>query len=134
MKTDMDPFVASLQRALDAMTKRGALTASNIANIDTPGYRTRDVDFDRMLKEAIQADAPASGMRQTHGRHFTASASVISQRAEEVGGLTVRNDGNDVSLDREMAMLSQTRHRYEAATTFIRLQLRQIRAALTEGR
>ncbi len=114
----LDALIARMERAMDVASRRQQLTASNVANIDTPGYRTQDIDFDEALKRAVRQNEPATS----------------AAKAGPVRGLPVRNDGNDVSADREMLALAQTRLRYETAAAVARLRLRQLRSALTEGR
>ncbi|MBP7149146.1 MAG: flagellar biosynthesis protein FlgB [Acidobacteria bacterium] len=113
----LDRFLNQLEHALDTMSRRQSVVASNVANIDTPGYRTRDMDFDKALAAAM--DGRADG---------------VAARARELRGLPVRNDGNNVNLDREMMALGEIRGRYEAATTLLRYRLRQLRSAISDGR
>ena len=84
---------------------------SNIANADTPGFKTRDIEFRSELERA-SGGAPSV----------------------EVAGLAVRNDGNNVSLDREARNLAENSLRFQIATQFLQGQLRVVRAAIQEGR
>jgi flagellar basal-body rod protein FlgB len=93
------------------LAARQQLTASNIANADTPGYKTRDINFQEEL-------AAASG----------------SPRVQEAAGLSTRNDGNNVSLDREARNLAENSLRFQIAAQFVQNQLRMTRSALQEGR
>jgi flagellar basal-body rod protein FlgB len=86
--------------------------ASNIANADTPGYQTRDIDFQQELLQA------AGG----------------SPQVVDVPGLQTKNDGNNVSLDREARLLSENALRFSVASQLMRAQLRGVRAAIQEGR
>ncbi|MDQ7006562.1 MAG: flagellar basal body rod protein FlgB [Acidobacteriota bacterium] len=119
----IDPFFDQMERALDVMTRRQQLLASNVGNVDTPGYRTVDVDFNATLQEAVE-----QARRQDGGSVET------SLRPVEIEGLATRPDGNNVNIDREMAELAATRHRYEVATNVLRNKLRQLRFAIMEGR
>lgn len=116
-----DPYLGKVQRALDVMTRRQTLVASNVSNLDTPGYRTVDIEFNAALADAVAAPDGPPGE--------TAAA-----RAERVRGLVLRNDGNNVDLDREMLAMGEVRSRYEAATAMLRFHVRQLRTAITEGR
>src|SRR5947209_1670577 len=80
-----------LEHFLDLASYRHGLIASNISNIDTPGYRTRDLDFRQEVLKLVQSPgaSPAPGVK-------------------EVSGLLERPDGNNVSLDREGLLLAQT--------------------------
>jgi flagellar basal-body rod protein FlgB len=107
----LSPIVDQVERYMTLLTVRQQLTASNIANADTPGYKTRDIDF----REELAAAAGAPQVR-------------------EAGRLAVRNDGNNVSLDREARNLAENSLRFQIASQFIQNQIRMTRAALQEGR
>ena len=107
----LSPIVDQVERYMTLMSARQQLTASNIANADTPGYKTRDIDFKAEL-------AAATGAPHTI----------------EAGGLAVRNDGNNVSLDREARNLAENSLRFQIASQFIQNQIRMTRSALQEGR
>lgn len=111
-----DAFLDRIERAMDVLSKRQQLVASNISNIDTPGYRTVDIDFDAALARAMES--PGAAMTE----------------ARPIGGLAVRNDGNDVNVDREMLNLAATRGRFEISTEMARLRFKQLRAAIEDGR
>ena len=67
----LDRFLNQLEHALDTMSRRQSVVASNVANIDTPGYRTRDMDFDKALAAAMdgRADGVAARARELRGLH-----------------------------------------------------------------
>ncbi len=131
-----DPFLDRMERALDVMSRRGQVVASNIGNVDTPGYRTQDIDFKSALERAVQAQAgPGLRMQRTEPAHFISGSSAANAEvAHRVAGLTVRNDGNDVNIDREMLALSETRARFETAASIARLRIRQLLTAIDDGR
>jgi flagellar basal-body rod protein FlgB len=109
----LDQVGQQLGHFLSYLSQRQQIIASNIANADTPGYKTRDVgipgDFSGVLKDA--------------------EASVV-----ETPGLTVRNDGNNVSIDREARLLSENTLKFTLATQMIRGEIKGIRSAIEEGR
>lgn len=97
---------------MDLLAARQKLTSSNIANADTPGFKTKDLDF------AAQMDAASAGMRP---------------EGFEVRGLSVKTDGNNVNIDREARNLAETSLRFNIATQFLQNQLRLTRSAIQEG-
>ena len=101
----------TLERYMDLLSARQKVVASNIANADTPGYRTRDIDFQSELRSAL-AGPPQSF---------------------EVAGLQVKNDGNNVSLDRESRLLAENDIRFNLASNLLRSEVQAIRAALQSG-
>ncbi len=104
----LNPIAGQLERYLDLLSARQRLVASNIANADTPGYRTQDIDFNAELRNA-SSGAP---------------------HAIEAGGLAVKNDGNDVSLDRESRLLAENALRFQVATGLMRSQIQAVRSAI----
>lgn len=102
----------SLERYMDLLSARQKTVASNIANVDTPGYKTKDIDFQTAFRSAIGAGGAQSF---------------------EVGGLPVKNDGNNVNLDREARLLSENDMRFSLASSLLRSEVQSIRAALQSG-
>jgi flagellar basal-body rod protein FlgB len=94
------------------LSMRQKIVASNIANADTPGYKTQDVDFQSELQSAMSGLPPAT---------------------TEVQGLRVKNDGNNVSLDRESRLLAENAMRFNVATNLLRSQLKLVRSAIDGG-
>ena len=109
----LDPIASKLEQYMDLLTARQKLVASNIANIDTPGYRTRDIDF----QFEYMSHVGGTGIN------------VI-----EPTGLTVKNDGNNVSLDREARLLAENALRFSMASTLLRGEIQMMKRALDEGR
>ena len=115
----LGPQTQLLTRYMDLLTARQRLTAVNIANADTPGYKTRDIDFEMELAQALDGLPPGEAPSPHH---------------HEVGGLAVKNDGNDVSLDREMRMLGESVMRFDLAAMLVRGNIGAVRSAIQEGR
>jgi len=109
----MSGVASNLEHYMDLLSARQKLVASNIANADTPGYRTKDVDFRSELLGAIHGNTPA---------------------VVEVEGLATHNDGNNVNIDREARLLAENAIRFNVASNLVRSQLRMIRMAITEGK
>jgi flagellar basal-body rod protein FlgB len=109
----LDRISAPLERYMDLLSARQKLVASNIANADTPGYKTRDIDFQAEFRSHIESGPP---------------------QALEVAGLNSKNDGNNVSLDREARLLAENALRFNAASNLMRVEIRTLKAAIEEGR
>jgi len=109
--------LALLERYLDVTTMRQTLVTTNIANIDTPGYHTRDVDFRGELRRAMDGDPQG----------------ITSPFVMPVRGLVERPDGNNVSPDREAMLLAEVQLQFKAATAVIRAQFAQLSTAIREG-
>lgn len=109
----LDRIALQLERYMDLLSARQQLVTENIANADTPGYKTRDIDFQAEFESMIQDGAP---------------------RAIEVEGLKGKNDGNNVSVDREARLLAENTLRFSVATNLLRAEIRAVKSAIQEGR
>lgn len=109
----LDPVANRIEHYMDLLSRRQKLVASNIANADTPGYHTKDIDFQFEFMSLLQGQSP---------------------QVVEAQGLPARNDGNNVSLDREARMLAENALRFNLASQLMRSQIRAVRAAIQDGR
>jgi flagellar basal-body rod protein FlgB len=109
----LDRIAGALERYMDVLGARQRVVASNIANADTPGYKTKDVNFQAEFRSFISGFEPAP---------------------VEVVGLKSKNDGNNVSIDREARLLSENAMRFSLASNMVRRELHSIRTAIQEGR
>ncbi len=101
------------ERYMSLLTERQKLVASNIANADTPGYHTKDIDFQSEFANAMSGGSPT----------------VI-----EPENLPAKTDGNNVDLDREARLLSENAMRFQIATNFARGDIADIKLALQDGK
>lgn len=108
----LTPLSSQIERYMDLLSARQRVTASNIANAATPGYKTRDIDFQFEFRSAM--DGPPDLVN--------------------VPGMKARNDGNNVNLDRESRMLAENAMRFNAATNLWKQQARMMRMAIDEGK
>ncbi|HLK22173.1 MAG TPA: flagellar basal body protein [Bryobacteraceae bacterium] len=103
-----------MERYMTLLSARQKLVASNIANVDTPGYKTKDIDFHTELANLFDNDSGPTPI--------------------EVSGLKTKNDGNNVDMDREARLLSENALRFAVATNLARSELATIRSAIEEGK
>jgi flagellar basal-body rod protein FlgB len=139
-----DPTQKALRTALTGLQLRQQTIANNIANVDTPNYRARAVAFEDALQAQLAGSSvPASkvvrlGLDTTDTRHIP-----IRPRVESFDGRpsifesndgTLRNDGNTVDVEREMARLAETQITYNAIGQMTSGKLGILRTAINEGR
>ncbi len=117
----IDRVTQSLEVYLDLLSARQKLVASNIANLDTPGYRALDIDFQGELHSALARGGVGWSVRAR------------PPAAAEVGGLMLNQDGNNVSLDRESRLLAENAMRFELGSALLASRYRAIRLAIKEG-
>ena len=104
-----------LARYLDVTVSEAKVTASNMANIDTPGYRTRGFDFEDEIAKALNTLG-------TGGFH--------SVDVHEVDGLVSRPDGNNVSMDRESLHLAEAQLKFRTGVALLRMENQRIMDAI----
>ncbi len=102
-----------MSQYLDLLAERQKLVTANIANIDTPGYRTKDIDFQYEFQSLLDGQKP---------------------NIVEAEGLKTKNDGNNVSMDREMRLLSETALRFNFVSQVLKSEARDFRLALKDAR
>jgi flagellar basal-body rod protein FlgB len=107
-----DRVAGSLERYMTLLSQRQKLVASNIANADTPGYKTKDISFQNEFQSVLDGGQPA---------------------VVEPEGLAVKNDGNNVSLDRESRLLAENALRFSVASMLAKSEMRVIRSAMQDG-
>ncbi len=122
--------IPALEQTLNFAQRRHDLLASNIANISTPGYRSRDLDvkdFQAALSDSIRGygdDAANSGVAATRDERFSGPRSASEQ--------IVYHDGSDVALEHQVTQISKNQHMQSLAITTMRSQFALLRAAITE--
>lgn len=132
-----DNMIQTMDRSLTLATQRQTLIASNLANIDTPGYRTRDFSFEAALKASLAdqgGQQSPSELARTNPMHLSGSASAsLPPTTDPLRPDAERNDGNDVSLDRENMLLARTQITYQNASNFMQLELRKLYFLIREA-
>jgi flagellar basal-body rod protein FlgB len=121
-------ILAALRRQLTHAVQRQTTAASNLANIDTPGYKTREATFEDALDDELGAT-----MSLTNRAHM-AGAEPTRAAMKEVEGLPERRDGNNVQLDRELLAMSTAAGDFSKAQTALAAKFRLVRYAINEGR
>jgi flagellar basal-body rod protein FlgB len=119
------PMTEALGHFLDVDVARYKIVTVNMANIDTPGYHTRDLDFRAELRRAAMADASSS-----EGEIVPA---VFRPVARPVRGLIERADGNNVSLERESLLLAETQMKFNLGVQLVKDQFHTISLAINSG-
>ena len=114
------PVMQQLETFLSLTNRRQTVIASNMANIDTPGYRTEDVDFGKEMQKAMQSPEEA-----TQGSLHVA--------VHSVPGLLERPDGNNVNMDRESTLLAESQLQYQVATQLLKQRFHQMLAAINSN-
>jgi flagellar basal-body rod protein FlgB len=124
-----DPMVEALSRFLDIDVARHKLITANLANIDTPGYRTRDLDFHAEL-----ARASVEAARDEWGSYsYVSTPNGSTPVVRRVRGLLERPDGNNVNVERESLLLAENQMKFNLGIQLIRDEFRGISQAINSG-
>ncbi len=128
---------------MDLLSTRQKLVASNIANVDTPGYKTRDIDFqfEFMSRAGLTPGGPPGTVPSVEVRNASwagpgspvSSTDPLPPHVIEPE-LPSKNDGNNVNIDRETRLLAENGVRFQMASLLARGALRRVRSAIQEGR
>lgn len=133
----MNIFPKSLQQleqALSTATIKQRVIASNIANVDTPNYKSKRVDFQGALNDALNNQTISS--YKTNSKHLPFSNEVSSFHPEiKVNNETkYKPNGNNVDMDYEMAQLAKNQLWYNAVTDRVNGQFNSLRTVINGGR
>ncbi len=115
MGIDFDRALRVHGQALALRSQRTELVAANLANVDTPNYKARDLDFKAAMASAMGAEQP---LKVTHAAH-------LQTRGDQAGELLYRMptqmslDGNSVDAEREKAVFAENALRYQASLRFL---------------
>jgi flagellar basal-body rod protein FlgB len=107
------------QAALDGLSLRRDLIAQNVANVDTPGYHSQEVNFEATLQKALKSKNQLS-LAATDPKHllFESNSSFLYNVGNRTGG-TERADGNNVDIDLELTQMTETGIRYDAISNVV---------------
>jgi flagellar basal-body rod protein FlgB len=111
----LDAVSSQLEHYMNLLSTRQKLVVSNIANLDTPGYKTQDIDFHFEFISKMDESDPSP------------------PTVFDAGGNIVKNDGNDVSLDQQMRLLSENAIRFSVASNLLKSQMATMKTAIAEG-
>ena len=109
----IDRLTDGLEQYMNVVAARQKLVTSNIANADTPGYKTLDLNFQDSLQSLMDGGATLPG---------------------EVPNLVAKNDGNNVDLDREARLLAENSLRFSIASNLMHTSLNQMKEAIQGGK
>ena len=108
-----DRVVQSILSALDGVALRQQVTAHNIANASTPGFRAQQVDFESSLASAIARGEPTSARPDV-----------------SLANTPVKQDGNSVDMTREMTTMSEAGLHFDALIAAMNFKMNVVRSAL----
>lgn len=130
-----DDAISAATLALRGLAARQQTISSNIANVDTPGYSAKQIDFETTLQRNLNRTASKLSMAKTSNKHLDSSASSSSSfytTSNRAGG-TYREDGNNVDIDTELIDMSETNIKYQAISQEISSKLLLLKSIAQGG-
>jgi flagellar basal-body rod protein FlgB len=117
------PLSGELARYLDLSSAELKLTAENMANLDTPGYRTLGFDFAAEMRRSVERT-------QAGARGAPEGAVPAEPRVGEVDGLLERPDGNNVSMDREGLNMAEAQLKFRTGVELMKREFSRVSDAI----
>ncbi|HEX4031327.1 MAG TPA: flagellar biosynthesis protein FlgB [Terracidiphilus sp.] len=109
------PLLQVLQGYLQVTSDRQQLVTANMANVDTPGYHTKDINFQSAIQQVMD-----QGQLQ------------MQPASESLDNLPERPDGNNVNIDRESMMMSETQLQYQMGVQLIKEEFHELLSAIKD--
>lgn len=132
MKIFEQTGIDRMQQYLDQSSRRQQVINSNLANVETPGYVAKELNFEGIFRGELENAMPA---RTTDPRHIPAKPALLREATEPqpVNSEAMGNDLNNVDMDREMAMLAENVLKFSAVAQLVQMKLQTIRTSIQGG-
>ncbi len=134
MKSLIEPHVNLVGKVMNMQLQRQNVVMSNVANVKTPGYKPRVLEFEDQLQAALNLDSKGK-LSRTHERHIPAGfdANGFSAEWDEELKPRIVHGEDRVNLDKEMSLMAKTSLQYNAMSTVIKSNFDGLRNIITEG-
>ncbi|WP_252503613.1 flagellar basal body rod protein FlgB [Sporosarcina sp. Marseille-Q4943] len=123
--------ISLLERGLDFSSTKGKVISQNIANVDTPNYKSKHVSFKQMMHEA--QSKPINAYR-TNELHFDFASKVSKPGIANYTNFKYRQDGNGVDMDKEQADLAANQIYYNALVDRLNSKFNSLQNVIKGGR
>ncbi len=125
-----DSTVHSLERALNFSTTKNKAISQNIANVDTPGYKSKSVTFKDVLSQAQERSFTA---KRTDSKHIPFSVNNNAGTVQENSNTTYNHNGNNVDIDYEMTKLAENQIYYNSMVDRFNDKMRTLQTVIRGG-
>lgn len=123
--------ISNLEYGLKYSTLKNKVIAQNIANVDTPNYKAKDVSFNKMLSDATEK---AISAYRTDVRHYDFKTKVSTPGVFSIDNYRYRHNGNGVDMDKEQASLAENTIYYNALIERIGGKFDSLNAVIKGGK
>lgn len=124
-------MMSALRRTLSLASAKQVVSSSNLANLNTPGYKAQEVDFDETLDQQVGGARLAVTNSRHLGGGFEAGGAFETKTSEDAAA---RRDGNTVQVDRELLNMTRSAGEFARAQTALAAKFRLVRYAINESR
>lgn len=128
INTNIYNYINVLNKAADASNTRNEIITNNLANVDTPNYKRKDVSFENYLEQALLGGNPLEERVAEVNTHLSDFGGLIYTDSST---LSYRLDGNNVDVDTESAMLAENQIRYNTLVSLIGQEYGRYRTVLS---
>jgi flagellar basal-body rod protein FlgB len=142
MAINLDKLVGFHESALTIRTERMEVIAGNLANANTPGYKARDIDFNKAMQSAMReasggaANHASTGMVRTDSRHLSGNSTSVAANFDMQYRIPTQpdtGDGNTVEVQAERNRFLDNGLRYQASLEFLNGKIKGMKKALSSG-
>lgn len=126
-----------LSTAMTASTMKHQVLSANLANIDTPGYKARDLDFEKVMRDFSDQENMMPSPNTDYQGHLPPPSALNFKDyviEETSNNITERVDGNNVDLDKQVAGLATARGRFQLASQFMTRKVRLLNEVIQQSR
>ncbi len=117
-----------LNRGLDGLWIRQQITMENIANYSTPGYKSKFVDFETMLKANLEGSSEQTTSETN--KQINSSSIIVKENKDQ----SLRLDGNNVDREKENLQLAKTQLQYMYTVTEVNSYFSKLKSVISEGK
>ena len=142
MAINLDKLVGFHESALTIRTERMEVISGNLANANSPGYKARDIDFNKAMESAMReasggtANHASSGMVRTNDRHLSGNSTSVAANFDMQYRIPTQpdtGDGNTVEVQAERNRFLDNGLRYQASLEFLNGKIKGMKKALSSG-
>ena len=142
MAVSLDKLVGFHESALSIRTERMEVISGNLANANTPGYKAKDIDFNKAMQSALRESTGSANMRssgglvRTNDRHIGGNSTSVAANFDMQYRIPTQpdtGDGNTVEVQAERNRFLDNGLRYQASLEFLNGKIKGMKKALSSG-
>ncbi|HLV01746.1 MAG TPA: flagellar basal body rod protein FlgB [Acidobacteriota bacterium] len=127
-----EPILDRMKLYLDFAVRKQKVIASNLANVETPGYQRKELEFEEIFQSEVEGQLP---LQRTSSQHLGSRPALLREPVvKQTYTGSMGYDGNNVDLDQEMTDLSQNVLKFSVVSQLLQKKLSMIAYSIREGR